>query len=289
MEKGGRIVSASSRLASLITDTLLGAGGAAEANSRGVLRLNFRAGPAVANLAGSWLELAADASVQFAPRELLERNRALPGLLKFALNGGGRPQLRAEVPLDEDAAALIRETRSALDGTLAALGGDQVLPFAETPAAPLSQDALRLLCEEAGWSSAPRSDGSCAVELETPGAFTPASVAADACGLRVFAPLPGCDAAAGESVHAIATLLLIAAGTVRMARPVFETKDGRVHPAFEVVFSTVPAAWLLAHALSALSVGCQFCAEEAGALRSADVARAFLAQNQTTNRKEPSP
>ena len=233
-----------------------------------------------------WLVMIAPLTCAGEPRELLGKNAALPGHVKFALSPEGGLQLRAEIPLDEDAGPLIRKARDGFDAALAALAGEKCVPIANETPRPVSQDDLKRLCDDAGWIATPRGDDACVVELECPGAFHQATLVANGGGVRASVPLAKCDESAADSVAATGHFLLTAAGVVRMARPILEFSEGRVIPAFEVSFSAMPAAAHLAHALSALSVACQLCGEEAKALHDTNVAGEFLALSKTKPRKE---
>lgn len=268
-----------SRLAPIAATALAECADAPVLPSRGRWDLVQHGAPIAAHLDGEWLVLTSPVAAAVAPRDLLAWNAALPGLVKFALSAEGAVQIRAEIPVDEDSGALIRATRGGFDAALAMLGGERLIPVL----ADVQPDLARL-CEEAGWKATPRGDAACVVELECPGAFHQATVAAHGAGVRAFVSLPKCD----ESV-AIHLLLLTAGGAVRMARPTIESSEGRVNAAFEVSFPTVPAAAHLAHALAALSVACRLCAEELRALQDPDVAREFLALSETQTRKETTP
>ena len=247
--------------------------------------LVLRDTPIIAQHDAPWLVLTAPAPGDFGPLALLAWNGALPGWVKFALSASGELEIRAEIPIDEDAGPSIHEAWRGLETALALLGGgESQLPSGIAPA--VSQAELKRLCDEAEWPCTPRDDGSCTVELEYPGSFMQASLAPRDCGVRVSVPLERFPESAAESVSALGILLLSAGSAMRMVRPACETADGKVSPRLEVVFSSVPAAAQLAHALSSLSVACQFCAEEVKALQDPNVAREFLALSKTKTRKE---
>lgn len=252
--------------------------------SRWALRLGDT--PVSARLDDAWLVLTAPAPAAVSPAAMLAWNAALPGRVKFALSENGEPHLRAEIPLDEDAEPLIREAWSGLEMALALLRGEPCQPPPGETAPAVSPDEIQRLCAEAGWPATPRNDGSCAVELECPGAFVQATLAPRGAGVRASVQLASLAASAAGSVAAAGLLLLTTGGVVRLARPVMETDGGKVLPRLEAAFSTSPTAAQLAHALAGLSVAWQLCAEEAGALQDPDLAREFLALSNTTKRKE---
>ena len=220
----------------------------------------------------SWLLMKSSVALDATPRELLARNAALPGLVKFARDGRGEIVACAQIQIDDAPSApqLIREACAGFE--IAAS------PFSAVPETPASPADLPALCAEAGWNFTARSDGSLAVELECRGAFMQAALIARGEGVHVFVELADCEESQTESVSAICALLLTAAGTVRLARPAIVSRDGKLAPRFEVAFSKMPDAAQLAHALSALSVACAACAEEVAALQNPNVAGEYLAQ-----------
>ena len=222
-------------------------------------------------LADSWLAMKSPVVSDASPRELLARNAALPGLVKFARDGRGEIVACAQIPIDDAPSApqLIREACAGFE--IAAS------PFSAVQEMPASPADLTALCAEAGWNFTARSDGSLAVELECRGAFIQASLVARGEGVHVFVELADCEESQTESVSAICALLLTAASAVRLARPAIESRDGKLAPRFEVAFSKMPDAAQLAHALSALSVACAACAEEVAALQNPNVAGEYLA------------
>ena len=222
-----------------------------------------------------WLVMTGPVVADADPLDLLTRNGALRGGVKFGRNG--RLEARVEIPMDEDAsvATSIREAWNGFETALAAIhDGERASAPGESP---VSQDFLTAACVEAGWPSTPRSDGSLAVELEARGAFVQASLSPGDGVVRASVALASFQASETESVSAICQLLLEAACGVRMARPVVETRDGEMKPRFEVVLAAPPDAAQLAHALSALSIAFQHCGEEVKALQKKDVARKYLA------------
>ena len=247
--------------------------------------LTLRDTPILARQAAPWLVMTSPAPRDVSLLALLGWNAALPGRVKFALRANGEPQIRAEIPIDEDAAPLIHEAWRGFETALTLLRGEECQAPAGT-SHTMAQDDFKRLCDEAEWPCTQRSDGTCVVELECPGSFVQASLAPRDGGVRVSVPLANFDESAAESVSALGVLLLSAGSAMRMVRPVCETSDGKISPRLEVDFSAVPAAAQLAHALSSLSVACQFCAEEVQALQDPNVAREFLALNKTKTRKE---
>src|SRR5438105_3978852 len=71
--------------------------------------LTLRNTQVIARLEDTWLVMTAPAAGSASPPALLGWTAALPGRVKFALSARGEPQIRAEIPLDEDAGPLIRE------------------------------------------------------------------------------------------------------------------------------------------------------------------------------------
>lgn len=277
---------AASRHAPLVAAALAGMPGNVQEHPAGRWDLRLGTTPVSARLDDAWLLFSASAPTTTAPAAMLAWNGALTGHVKFVLSENGEPQLRAEIPLDDDAEPLIREAWSGLGGALALLRGEAVQTPAGETAPAVSQDEMQRLCAEAGWPATLRSDGSCAVEIESPGAFVQALLTARGAGLRAAVQLASLPASATDSVCAVSRLLLMTGGVVRLARAAVETGGGKVLPRLEVTFSTRPAADHLAHALAGLSVAHQLCAEEARALHDTNLAGAFLALSNTTTRKE---
>jgi hypothetical protein len=270
----------------MITGAFAGIPGVAQESPVSRWDLTLCETPVVARQDEPWLVMTAPVAGSFELSALPARNAGLPGLVKFALSADGEPEIRAEIPLDEEAAPLIREALRGFERAFALVRGGECEPPPGEASPAVSQDDLKRLCAEAGWACTPRGDNSCAVELECPGAFLQASLAPRGDGLRVSVQLASCDKSAADPVSALSILFLKTGAAVRMARPVFETNEGRVHARFEVTFSAVPSPAQLAHALSALSVAAQLCAEEAGALQEPDLVREFLAMSKTKTRKE---
>jgi hypothetical protein len=279
-------VIATSRYAPLLVEAFADILGKTDVQSATRWDLTLSGTPIIAQHDDSWLVMTAPATAAPALPTLLGWNASLPGRVKFALTENGDAQIRAEIPLDDDSEPLIHEAWHGFATALALLHGEasQLSPVATAVA--VAQEELKRLCDEAEWPCTPRGDGSCAVELECPGAFLQASLTPHGDGVRVSVQIASCDELAVESVSALGVLFLKVGAAVRMARPVFETGEGKVLARFEVTFSAVPAAAHLAHALSALSVAAQFGAEEARVLQEPDVAREFLALSKTTTRKE---
>ncbi len=287
--EGGAPVIALSRLAPLAAEALTEFEAAPAANARNRWELASHRAPITAELDGPWLVMSAPLAGALLPREMLERNTSLPGLLKLTPPADGEAQLRAEIPLDEDSGPIIRGTRRGFSAAIAALAGEEVPGEDSGALLCASQDAIKRLCDEAGWASAPRGVNACSVELECPGTFLQAMIAPLGEGVRASVELARCDEPAAQSVAAIVALMLRAGAAVRMARPSLSGSEDRVIPVFEVNFPAAPTAAQLAHALSALSVAARLCAEEVAALRDPDVAGEFLALSKNTTRKETTP
>lgn len=226
-----------------------------------------------ARVDGSWLAMQSPAVTDATPIELLARNAALPGLVKFGRDRDGGIVVCAQIPIDDltSTVPLIRDACTGFEFAASSLS-------AVNEMASVSAD-LQSLCMEAGWNFTARSDGSLAVELECRDTFIQATLSAQGEGVHVFVELADGD----ESMPAIAEMLLIASSTVRLARPVMVPRDGKPSPRFEVAFSTMPTAAQLAHALSALSVACATCAEEVVALQNTNVAGEYLALRSQPN------
>jgi len=232
-----------------------------------------------ARIVDSWLVMTSPVTAPVLAAQLLGWNAILPGWVKFASDGNDGPQIRAEIPIDEEPAggAYVRDAWSGFEAAQTILTGSDLESGRPASLNATSQADLKRLCEEAGWNATLRGENAVAIELESRGAFHQATFAACDHGLRAAVDLAAGGEPEAESAEAIGLFLLAAAGEVRMARPAMETAAGKAAARFEFIFSTAPDAVQLAHAFSALSVACQVCAAEVKALRNPDVARDFLA------------
>ena len=219
----------------------------------------------------SWLVMQSPALGETSAAAMLARNSMLPALVKFALDGSGNPMICAQIPIADltGSAPLIRSTCEGI----ATAAADSPAPIG----IPVTPPDLQGLCAEARWDFTTRSDGSLAVELECHGAFAQASLRAHGEGVHLSVELADCLPCSPESESAIALLLLIAGGAVRLARPVLEQGGEMRTPRFEAVFSTIPSAAELSHALCALSVAFAACSEEVRVLWDPNVASEYLA------------
>ena len=272
-----------SRHSSAVAEIFAGIfGDALQQEPRTEWELHSCGAPITARIEESWLVMSAPVPCDASPDFVLGISSALPGAVKLSLSANGGAQIRVEVPLDEEeSGAQIREAWSGLESALASLRGEAAHAMEIGNAPAVTQEDLKRVCEEAGWTPTLRGEDSCVVELECPGTFIQASLAPHGCGVRVSVPLGNIPETETESAAATGILLLNTCGAVRLVRPVWESGDGCVKPGIEIIFSAVPSAAQLAHALSGLSVACQCCAEEAKALRDPNVARQFLALSKT--------
>ena len=207
-----------------------------------------------------------------APWDLLVRNAALPALVKFVFLTQGGLQLRAELPLSEDAgpAERIRET---CEGLVSALSLPENSAQSSAPEPSLEKIDLKGLCREAGWPFIERGPDKLLVELEMPNHFWQAAIIPAGRGIHLSCELTALDSLAEESRGAIATFLLSASGALRLARAAVGTNGTRL----EVAFSTLPTSHEISSALESLSVGCSLCGEETKMLLDPAIARRFQA------------
>ena len=109
---------------------------------------------AIAKLEDNWLVLTACDSLGLVADagswSLLQRCATLPGFAKFALKPDGKLQLRAELPLLEEAdlAGRIRETCEGFESAFEVYDFSKNECAQETPASKID---LKGLCIEAGW------------------------------------------------------------------------------------------------------------------------------------------
>lgn len=253
---------------------------------------------------------------------LLRRNALLPGRARASLGCEGVPALRVEAPLDEGAQVdplchdLIEElvaarlassggvdTRPAehLAREVAGDGGGAVRGGAAVPApAPPAADsdaargaALVSSCGERGWLAHARESGVVVVDLGVPRGFHQAEIAPPRDrGTRVSVEVMPGSPLAPESRAAIATLLLSAGRTVRLARATVEERPAGDAVGFEVWIAHPPDAEALDQALSALAAACWIGAREVALLADPFVARLYLAMHAPPSRSSmsfPSP
>jgi hypothetical protein len=275
--EGAKVMISAPRGLPLLAGAMAGVAGGSEQKQPGHWVLGLRGTRVDARFADSWLVMTSPIAAACAPAQLLAWNALLPPWVNFAFAANGEPQIRAEIPLDEESgiAALVREAWVGFEAAHAILLGGEAP--AGLPDREASQEDLKRLCEESGWSALPRGANAVAVELECRGAFIQATLAACNHGLRAAVELPAVDDPGGEAAEAAGLFLLAAAAEFRMVRPAMEIVAGKAAARFEIVFSPAPAPAQLAHAFSALSVACQHSAEEVKALRNPDVAGEFLA------------
>ena len=213
-------------------------------------------------------------------------NQGLGGLSKLAfLPGQSTPRVRAEIPLDDDV-DLQRRLPEACAGLKAAAGklhgekSKQMKGHSLTGSEEQERrDAAELqnLCRASGWKFTERTAPKLAVELEARSGFYQAIIEEQAGGaVSIGVELTRDTALIGEiSKRALGTLLLRASSVVRLARGI--VSEGGDGASFEVSFQTTPSAVELGHALSALSVACELCGQEAVAMQDEFVARNYLA------------
>jgi hypothetical protein len=218
--------------------------------------------------------------------QLLKMNQGLRGLSKLTfLPGQSTPRVRAEIPLDEDV-DLQRRLPEACAGLKAAAGKlhgekDEQTRAYSIAGPPESEgcDAaeLRNLCAESGWKFTERTATKLAVDLEARSGFYQAIVEEQAGGaVSIAVELMRNTAIIGEiSKRALGTLLLRASSVVRLARG--SVNEGGEGAGFEVSFQTTPSVAELGHALSALTVACELCGQEAVAMQDEFVAKNYLA------------
>ena len=243
---------------------------------------NGSALPVCARAEGGWLRL--DAPVEGAAQAhawgLLRLNRALRGLAKVAFPPGARrPHLRAEIPLDGEAAfssrlleacAGFKSAAGALHGEKPATGarGDYARrpqASARGDAAPEARDLGRL-CEQAGWAFSEKSAARVEVVLKARGDLYRVAVEGGAAGVALSVGLAPGHSFGEVGRAALGDILLRASAAIRMARAAAAEEEGRDCAGFEVVFGAPPCPAEFAHALSALAVACSLCGREAAAL-----------------------
>lgn len=225
--------------------------------------------------------------------KLLTLNASLVGLSKFVLLPDHRSlRLRCDIPLTEDddefetdlvsgSTARVQEACVDIKSALARFhdekpGGSVKQKPASDKQKAARPEQLRRVCEDIGWKFTERAAGKYVVDLEAQGQFFQATVEQRSVGARVSTEVTRSNALSESSRHALAMLLLRGGALVRMARPAIEESESQIGARFEVVFSELPRAFELAHALSALSVACSLCAREAKAVQDDIIAKEYL-------------
>lgn len=244
-----------------------------------------------AQVADGWLELDAPVSTgkkcaSIKPTQLwnlVRWNTGLPGCAKFAVMPGRRSaHLRAEIPLGDDV-PLTERIGQTCRGYTKALGrfhgsGDSSQDGRgglcdRQDKAP--QEDVKALCKAAGWEFSERRSG-LSVELDVPGGFYQATLdQRTSGGIGVSVEIVTVESPAKETCRSLGLLLLRACGIVKMARAAVHDGDKRTAVRFEVILGGCPVAAEINHALSALSVACRLCGQEARALQDEAVAREY--------------
>jgi len=195
---------------------------------------------------------------------LLERNAELDGgSAKWILARDGSIRVRAEIPevralchrpesLERRLGAAIRDVADALEGTKRTAVPETT---DVSPAGGESMIGLEALCQEAGWTTAGQSGGGLKLELE--GSELRRAVA-EAIGERVVLSvevltLDGQEVS-DDGHHAIASLMLRTAGTVRLVKPVRRASQSSSSLKFEAPLPRDPSPPELSAALASLSV-----------------------------------
>lgn len=225
--------------------------------------------------------------------DLLHNNSTLTGSLKFGLTPRrAELQLLAELAVaDElDVATRIGDLCGALASVAQQTASTPSTGFkdlAETISLgnvasqaidPPAGDCLMRLAEESGWPCQARASGQLVMRLDLQDGVAYATLEANGqSGCRLSVPLEVAQDLTPPSRTAIDLLLLTACRLVRMVRAARTFEQSAGIYVWEMVWSDIPAAGELHHALSALSVACRMTAREAELLGTEDIARDYLA------------
>jgi len=260
--------------------------------------LVFRNGSALsvqANLVEDWLQIHADPGAAAGSTRIwegLKWNSGLDGAAKFVLDFPARSLgIQAEIPLCEEVNIMpgLNATLSGFERA-ASLFHDPSsrATDAETksPGERAAQDStlpLQQLLTEADWPVTERSEGSCAVELDSKNDFHQALIKTEQDGSRwASVELATWENPTPVSLKALSVLLMTASGVIRMARPAAEDRGDRITARFEIRFSPDASPALLDRGLSSLSVACRLCGREAALLNNRRIAEEYLAVRQFT-------
>lgn len=210
-------------------------------------------------------------------RQMLAANAALPPRLKYARSpADGSIVLRAECLASE---------LSLADSCLDYLRGNGSSPAHESAAGAdqAGKDELVHLCEAAGWKAELRPNQTVVVPLSTG-----RHIRLESSGSAMRAVVELGEMARDESVvsRARELLLLTLSHEVRMVRPLLRGRAAGTHTLAEIEagFSRKPEADELHHALSALAVAAEACADVFDALGDEDLASRYLAIRQPGDR-----
>ena len=230
-------------------------------------------------LADDWLVLEATAGRGALPVgdrghqlcRLLERNAELDGgSARWILARDGSIRVRAEIPdaraLSQRPEFLERRLGAGIRDIAAALDGAKRAAVPETtevsPAGGDSVAGLEALCREAGWITSDHVGGGLKLELE---GGEPRQAVAEAIGENVVLAVEVLthddQETADDGHHAIASLMLRAAGTVRLAKPVRRASQTSSGLKFEVPLPRDPSPPELSAALASLSVAADLVGE----------------------------
>lgn len=222
------------------------------------------------SLVDDWLVV--EGPPPYTTSDILNQNLALPAFRKFVCRGD---RLRAEVPVSSER----------WRGRLAALVSDWHAGPVSASGDRATIDALKHLCESAGWEYAERKDA-VAIELEcATGHFAVLNNAA-----QVRLELLVEEKLAPDSKSAIRTVLVRANDRLRFIRGWMYEQQTTCRAGFEVLFPDLPDESELKCALGSLSIACQCCAEEVAALSDETTAAWFnTAQGQQRNEKKGDP
>ena len=221
--------------------------------------------------------------------DYLKWNAELTGGAKFVVEPRDRSaRLRVEIPLDlGERADPAGQVHLACQGCKAALEklcdgrkerhSVSLVDLSRGRADTSRCDLLRL-CRETGWGFVERSSGRISVELEVLNGSHSAILAERENGdISASVDVAVWTSLSGASRRSLDLLILSTAGFVRMVRPAVVKEGDKSRARFEMVFSSPCRPAQLAHALSALSLACRFCAQECRLLQKDEtIAREYL-------------
>jgi hypothetical protein len=137
---------------------------------------------------------------------------------------------------------------------------------------------LESICSSAGWTYTRRASGPLVVDLEVPGHSYRATVEYRREGLGVMVRLSTFENLNETSLSALALMLLIADGLVRIVRAIAIVEGDRTTVGYEVLIqSHLPTEEQLIGGLSALSMVCRICGHsEIAVIQNESIAQQFL-------------
>jgi hypothetical protein len=232
-------------------------------------------------------EVGGGAGTVFPRWQMLMRLNGHQGVgVRFVLDRERRYALRAELvlrgnrSLEERFLSLCGDLEESVrryeDLRTGRSAGEETPRSADSTPAPTTE--WEEAAQECGWPLSRQENGELQAELEVPTGFGPGrfEFRGDHAA-RVWVELVSLENAGEESRAAVALMLLLGGGVLRLVRPLFALRAGRLGALLEAGLPRVAAPADLADVLSGLSLGVGLLGEPVRALLDTAVARHYLA------------